>query len=322
MRRATLKGWENFQESTDDLASGYLFDHTEVRPVTGEVDEPITLKEELVVQGQTIGELRLVGGEADDEQTIGLLQSVAEHLSLHIDNLRLAKQTEEALTKTAEQARRLAALNEMANELGAVDTLDEVFTAVAQHMDNIVAYDRLSLALLEPDGERLQVFAVSGESGVTPAGMTVSAAGSAVGQAITQRRLINTADITQRDSGEDEEAAAAGMRASLVTPLITARGVLGTLSMGSNTPNAFDDQDENIMQQIAPLLASTVENQRLFTAVQKQAEKEQLVNVITQKIQSAVTIESALQTAVQELGQALQARYTQVKLATVMEADS
>lgn len=321
VRRATLAGWESFQESTDNLAPGYLYDHTQVRPVTGEVDEPITLKEELVVQGQTIGELGLVGGEADDEQTIGLLQSVAEYLSLHIDNLRLARQTEEALTKTAEQARRLAALNEMANELGTVDTLDEVFAAVARHLDNIVAHDRLGLTLLEPDGERLQLFIVDGESGVTQADMTVSAAGSAVGQAIAQRRLINTTDIVQRDSGEDEEAAAPGMRASLVAPLITARGVLGTLNMGSNTPDAFDDQDENVMQQIAPLLASTVENLRLFTAAQKQAEKEHLVNVITQKIQGTVTMESALQTTIQELGQALQARYTQVKLTTAVEVD-
>ena len=68
------------------------------------------------------------------------------------------------------------------------------------------------------------------------------------------------------------------------------------------------------MIQFAALLAATIDERRLLTAAQSQAEKERVVNAISQRIQSTLTMEEALQTAVTELGQALQTRYTQIAI--------
>jgi hypothetical protein len=68
------------------------------------------------------------------------------------------------------------------------------------------------------------------------------------------------------------------------------------------------------------LVASTLESQQLFAEAQKQAAKERLVNLVSQKIQSTATIESALETTITELGKALQARYTKAELSLVKES--
>ncbi|MCA9967449.1 MAG: hypothetical protein KC423_24540, partial [Anaerolineales bacterium] len=46
----------------------------------------------------------------------------------------------------------------------------------------------------------------------------------------------------------------------------------------------------------------------------KQVARERVLNNINQKIQGTTTMDSALQTAIQELGKALKARYTQIEL--------
>ena len=57
-----------------------------------------------------------------------------------------------------------------------------------------------------------------------------------------------------------------------------------------------------------------LENARLYTETQRRAEREALVNAISQKIQNASTIESAMQTAVAELGKAFQVKRAIVEL--------
>ena len=146
-------------------------------------------------------------------------------------------------------------------------------------------------------------------------------AGTAIDVAMKQRRPINITDLQQTRFQETGYMLDYGLRSSLMSPLMTARGAIGALSVSSRIVGAFTTQDENTIQQISSLLASTIESQRLFAEAQKQGEKERLVNSITQKIQATVTMESALETAVQELGKALQTRYTQVKLTTIAESN-
>jgi GAF domain-containing protein len=193
---------------------------------------------------------------------------------------------------------------------------------MTQHLGNIISHNSLTLTLLEPDGQNMKVFLLGNESRPIMVGSGPLGEGTAVDVAMQQRRPVNITDLQQTDFKETGYMLDNGLRSSLITPLITARGAVGALSLSDNSAGAFDAQDETIIQQIASLLASTIEGQRLFAEAQKQAEKERLVNAITQKIQRTVTIESALETTIQELGQALQARYTQVKLQTVQEKNS
>ena len=57
-----------------------------------------------------------------------------------------------------------------------------------------------------------------------------------------------------------------------------------------------------------------LENRRQFERAQKQADRESTLNIISQKIQGATTVEAVLQIAARELGHALGAPMTIAQL--------
>jgi GAF domain-containing protein len=73
-------------------------------------------------------------------------------------------------------------------------------------------------------------------------------------------------------------------------------------------------EDANIQTTLASQVATALQNARSFTQAQKQADREAMLNVISQKIQSATTVEAVLQIAARELGRALGAPLTAAQL--------
>ena len=102
--------------------------------------------------------------------------------------------------------------------------------------------------------------------------------------------------------------------AELAVPLIVGDKVLGVLDVQSDRVNAFTEEDANIQLTLASQVAIALQNARSLVATQHRAEHETLLNAISQKIQSATTIETALQTAARELGRAFGMKPTAVSL--------
>ena len=57
------------------------------------------------------------------------------------------------------------------------------------------------------------------------------------------------------------------------TPIMVGASLLGILSTGSKQQSAYTVQDENIMQSIASLAGSTIDNRKLFTQIQKRSQQ-------------------------------------------------
>jgi len=99
----------------------------------------------------------------------------------------------------------------------------------------------------------------------------------------------------------------AGIKAIAVIPLTMAGQWVGIITCSWPQPHAFSKQEEEIFSALINLTAPAVQSQRLYYKTKLQAEKERLINQINQQIQRTGSVESALQTAVKELGQTLQA---------------
>ncbi len=100
----------------------------------------------------------------------------------------------------------------------------------------------------------------------------------------------------------------------LAVPMIVGDQLLGILDVQSERVNAFTEEDVSIQTTLASQVAVAIQNARSFTQTQRQAERESALNVISQKIQSATTVEAVLQIAARELGHALGAPMTIAQL--------
>jgi len=91
----------------------------------------------------------------------------------------------------------------------------------------------------------------------------------------------------------------------MAVPLIIGDQILGVLDVQSDSLNGFSEEDANIYTTLASQVSTALQNARSFVRAQQQADREATLNLISQKIQGATTVEAALQVAARELGRVL-----------------
>ena len=316
LRRLTGQGWANYAEQRQ--LSSFLYDGQNVAALPDADDEVATnlpsLVEPLQVRGETIGELAVNESADLSDDAPDLIAAVAERLAGHLENLRLSEQTEKALSASEVQAQRLAGLNEFGTALSQAESLDEVLKQSAVSANELVGGQLASLSIFEPETGTLIIHDLDEDVSASLIQNRVSASGTAMEEVILTGRILNFSDITNSEYKDNIGLRHLDMRSRIVAPLITQNGVIGTINLGSLVVNDFDQSDARLLQQMASLLAATLENNRLLSDAQRQARRERMVNQITQKIQGTRTIDGALQTAVEELGRTLKARRAAVHL--------
>jgi GAF domain-containing protein len=106
----------------------------------------------------------------------------------------------------------------------------------------------------------------------------------------------------------------ANYRALAALPLFIGPRQDGVLLLEGEQPHNFTQDEIRLLSALAPQISTVLENRRQFERAQQQANRESTLNVISQKIQSATTVEAVLQIAARELGHALGAPMTVAQL--------
>jgi len=195
---------------------------------------------------------------------VELLTRFAQLAALALDNARLFAQSEE-------HAKRLGLMNLLAHELTLAGSTDEILQTVTRFAPKIVPADRVSTTFLTEtnNGDRLKVFALQGEAGRLGVGKELPLNGTLAGRAVREKRLIRQDDLDESDAADVRQLATQGLRTVMAAPLTVGERVIGTLNVGSDRPGIYSDRDESMLTQIASMLATMLENTRLYTEAQE-----------------------------------------------------
>ncbi len=187
--------------------------------------------------------------------------------------IRDITQREQVLQESEEQTRRLTLLNDLSQALSETTSEAEVRAVLADHVAKIIQGNRVSLTMITSEGNQLEVFALDGQKGVIPTGAKLSLAETLAGQAIQKRQVVIVPDITESHYVEMPKLRSENMVSIISAPLIVGDQILGTLNIASHQLDAYDERDERLLQQMASLIASMLENRRLFDEIQTTLEK-------------------------------------------------
>ena len=316
-RQLTRDAWKSYVETGTGARIGYIYDLKEVLPVQSdhEADEyAITLP--LKVRNQTIGKMAVKGIEPQNDEAVELASAVAERLGAHIESLRQYGQTQSALAqseKLFEASRRLTQAND----------LQELVKATVETL-NIPAINRASLGIFSYNaaGELETMTDIANwwngvGTEVAPIGISYSAQSLKV-----LSIFLSDNPVFLNDTFHDERMGEAelqvikrlNVRAVAVLPLLLGTHQIGVLRLQAEEPYNFTPEETRLFSSLAPQIATVLENRRQYERAQKQAERESTLNVISQKIQSATSVEAVLQIAARELGHALGAPLTIAQL--------
>ena len=118
-RRMTRDGWRSFMDELPDAALSFSYDSNQVVP-TPEAGLPrkADLSQPLMVNGEPIGELAILGGQSLSPEAVSLAASVAARASIQIETLRLTEELRKRAAELQELDRlKSAFLANMSHEL-------------------------------------------------------------------------------------------------------------------------------------------------------------------------------------------------------------
>ncbi len=198
------------------------------------------------------------------EKDVRLLRRVAEMAALAIEN---------ALTRQAleEEKERLLALVEVNKTLVANLEIEALLSTISASVSRVVPHDFAAAAIYDAEkgGMRGYVLAAPesqlmiGRGEIIPLGHSISA------KAFLSRKAVHLSerDLAATNSRIARSLLRAGIRSIMSMPLLTSRGVLGALNIGSKQENAFSERDQALLMQVAAQVAISLDNARAYTEI-------------------------------------------------------
>jgi phosphoserine phosphatase RsbU/P len=209
----------------------------------------------MIARGKLVGviDVQATRVKAYTEHDRALLRLIASRVAVAIDNARLYRRVER-------QNRTLRVLAHLSQEFSSILHLDELLRKIAKTIRALISYDSFSVMLVDPER---QGAAAPLQRALRPAyrsrqhpdrqGHHRRGGGSA------------RADSRERHDGRSAlHRVAPEIRSEVAVPLIVQDRVVGVMDLESERMGYFTDDHVRMLTLLAPQIASSVENARLY----------------------------------------------------------
>ncbi len=318
-RLQTIEGWQAYINSRSTDSLGYLYNLNEVLPYNKAQEFANTLTLPVNARDEKIGNLSVQGLTTADTEDVELANVVAERLGAHLESLRLFEETKRGQLELDKRAKQLASVAEISTASSQELDVDKLLSTVVHLTQRQFGLYHTHIFIFDEATEELQIAACGWQAGDANEGthetvsIPLNKQQSLVARAARTGRAVIVNNV-RNEPGWLANPQLPDTASEMAVPLVIGDRVLGVLDVQSDRLNAFTDEDANIQTTLASQVATAMQNARSFTQAQKQAERESMLNIINQKIQSATSVEAVLQIAARELGNALGAPMTVAQL--------
>lgn len=311
-RQLLREGWQVVQEKED--VTGFVYDQYTVSPFTETTAVTAAdLQAPLLVRGEPVGILELADLGTSDEQTTEFLTAVANRLSAHLENLRLTRQTEEALSEARQRTAELNILNEMGVAFTSARETDEMLLLIHAYTSRLVGKtENFYIALYDEALNEMAIHLFYKPGEIAHSDKVENVIRRQKGNGITEyilhtrKPLLVNGDMAVTAAQLGFEAIGARSKSWMGVPLIIGNRALGVMAMQSFTaPELYDEYQVELFTAVASSAAIALESIRLLQQVQSRARQEQILREVTARVYTAVDAESILRTAAQEINRRL-----------------
>ncbi|MFN7944113.1 MAG: sigma 54-interacting transcriptional regulator [Blastocatellia bacterium] len=233
----------------------------------------------LISQGRAIGTIAMASQREDafTREDAELFTQIAGQIAIAVDNalnFARARQAEQEVTRQLKRERLMLEINN-----AVVSQLDprDLVRVTASCLREVLHHDIVGMSLYDPATDQLRAYAFDfpDKQSVLPDGTPIPLKGTMGGKAFTtgQPVFINRAEPEKNTSDFNRRFLETGVRSGGCVPLIVHGRKLGVLGFASFREDAFPDDHQQLLSQIADQIAIAVENALNFERA-RQAEQE------------------------------------------------
>ncbi len=189
---------------------------------------------------------------------------------------------------------------------GAVDAA-QISAFLLEEVRAVPGVDIALLAFVDEDGARVTGFAADGADASWWRSVTVDLEQDAAGiaTAARERAAFAVYDLDSASRGNRELASSIGGKSAAFVPLLVEGVVVGVLvAVSTDDRRFFSSAELEVLQELADVVAPTLEKTRSADALRRALEREKVVAEIARTVRSELDLDSVLAAAVAEAGRA------------------
>jgi sigma-B regulation protein RsbU (phosphoserine phosphatase) len=209
----------------------------------------------MTARGKLVGVIDLQSTRVDayTEYDRALLRLIAARVSVAIENARLYRRVER-------QNRTLKALSNISREFSSILNLNDLLGKIASTMRELINYDAFSILLVDKEAKALRHrFSIRYDERVNIDNIPL-------GKGITGAAAESREVVRVHDTAKDPRYIAShpDIRSEVAVPLVVQDHVVGVIDLESERVGYFTDDHVRTLALLAPQIASSVENARLY----------------------------------------------------------
>jgi GAF domain-containing protein len=233
------------------------------------VEELKDARSELAVpikaMGEVIGVLDVQSTQlnAFDENDLFTLSTLADQVSVAIENAQLYKQTQYRLSE-------VSTLYTLAKQVISSLELNTVLDSIVSALKLSINCRACSLFLLDEESQMLEIKAAAGIKPRWRKEARFKMGEGIAGKAAAEARPLYVSDVRQNPTFFPFDR---DVRSLLVVPMISKDKVIGTLCIDDDKPDAFSPDEGRLLTIAAAQAAVAIENAQLYESSKKRAEE-------------------------------------------------